>query len=48
MGDLEDWIYLVCRFSSRKASNSACSNGDKGERIPVLDGHDVQRMIVLD
>jgi len=30
MGDLEDWICLVCRFFSRKMSNSICSNGDRG------------------
>jgi len=29
IGDLEGWIHLVCRFFSRKASNSACSNKDK-------------------
>jgi len=30
IGDFEDWIRLVQRFSSRKASNSICSKGDKG------------------
>jgi len=30
MGDLEGQIRLVRRFSSRKASNSVCSNGDRG------------------
>jgi len=28
--DFEGWICPVQRFSSRKASNSACSNGDRG------------------
>jgi len=30
IGDFEGRIRLVQRFSSRKASNSACSNGDRG------------------
>jgi len=30
MGDLEGQICLVHRFSSRKASNSVCYNGDRG------------------
>jgi len=30
MEDLEGQIRLVRRFSSRKASNSVCSNGDRG------------------
>jgi len=30
MGDLEGQIHPVWRFSSRKASNSSYSNGDRG------------------
>jgi len=30
IGDFEGWICPVQRFSSRKASNSICSNRDRG------------------
>ena len=30
IGDFEGQIRLVWKFSSRKVSNSACSNGDRG------------------